>query len=141
LGLGWRVLYGPHSGNAPPVRGEVVSLQRKQTRKASLAESLMNVAIGYGIALASQIVVFPWFGINIPLSSNIAIGLIFTVLSISHTALFIAAARFRDDASLRPDAVHGGFRWLKNTISKVTGTKIIGPFFAANVNLGGSGAY
>jgi len=37
--------------------------------------------------------------------------------------------------------VHGGFRWLKNTISKVTGTKIIGPFFAANVKLGGSGAY
>jgi hypothetical protein len=58
---------------------------RKQTRKASLAESLMNVAIGYGIALASQIVVFPWFGINIPLSSNIAIGLIFTVVSIGRS--------------------------------------------------------
>jgi hypothetical protein len=59
-----------------------MSEQRKQTRKASLAESLMNVAIGYGIALASQIIAFPWFGINIPLSSNIAIGLIFTVVSI-----------------------------------------------------------
>jgi hypothetical protein len=54
----------------------------KQTRKASLAESLMNVAIGYGIALASQIVVFPWFGINVPFSSNLTIGLIFTVVSI-----------------------------------------------------------
>ena len=59
--------------------------QRKQTRKASLAESLMNVAFGYGIALASQIVVFPWFGISIPLSSNIAIGLIFTAVSIGRS--------------------------------------------------------
>jgi hypothetical protein len=57
--------------------------QRKQTRKASLAESLMNVAIGYGVALASQIIVFPWFGINIPLSSNIAIGLIFTAVALA----------------------------------------------------------
>jgi hypothetical protein len=59
--------------------------QRKQTRKASLAESLMNVAIGYGVALASQIIVFPWFGIYIPLSSNIAIGLIFTAVSIGRS--------------------------------------------------------
>jgi hypothetical protein len=62
---------------------EHASKQRKQTRKASLAESLMNVAFGYGIALASQIVVFPWFGINIPLSSNIAIGLIFTAVALA----------------------------------------------------------
>jgi hypothetical protein len=57
----------------------------KQTRKASLVESFLNVAIGYGIALASQIIVFPWFGINIPLSSNIAIGVIFTVVSIGRS--------------------------------------------------------
>lgn len=59
--------------------------QRKQTRRGSLAESLMNVAIGYGTALAAQIIVFPWFGINIPLSSNIAIGLIFTAVSIARS--------------------------------------------------------
>ncbi len=48
--------------------------QKKQTRKASLVETLLNTELGYGVALASQIIVFPWFGINIPLSSNIAIG-------------------------------------------------------------------
>jgi hypothetical protein len=62
-----------------------MSAQQKQTRKASLAESLMNVAIGYGVALASQIIVFPWFGIIIPLSSNILIGIIFTVVSIGRS--------------------------------------------------------
>jgi hypothetical protein len=62
-----------------------MSAQRKQTRKGSLAESLMNVVIGYGTALTAQIIVFPWFGINIPLSSNIAIGLIFTAVSIARS--------------------------------------------------------
>jgi hypothetical protein len=57
--------------------------QRKQTRKASMVETLLNTALGYGVALSAQIVVFPWFGINIPLSSNIAIGVIFTIVSIA----------------------------------------------------------
>lgn len=57
--------------------------QRKQTRKASLVETLLNTALGYGVALSAQIIVFPWFGINIPLSSNILIGVIFTVVSIA----------------------------------------------------------
>jgi hypothetical protein len=54
----------------------------KQTKRASLAESLLNVAIGYGVALISQIVVFPWFGIHVGLSANVAIGGVFTVISI-----------------------------------------------------------
>ncbi|MBY9045458.1 DUF7220 family protein, partial [Pseudomonas fluorescens] len=57
--------------------------QAKQTRKASLIETLLNTALGYGVALLAQIVVFPWFGIHVPLSSNIAIGMIFTVVSIA----------------------------------------------------------
>lgn len=56
--------------------------QRKQTRKASLVEAILNVAIGYGVALAAQIIVFPWFGIRIGLTENLLIGLIFTVVSI-----------------------------------------------------------
>ncbi len=60
-------------------------MSTKQTRKASLAESLLNVAIGYGVALASQIIVFPWFGIRVSLADNIAIGLIFTIISIGRS--------------------------------------------------------
>lgn len=67
-----------------PAAGQV-TMPRKQTRKGSLAESLMNVAIGYGTALAAQIVVFPWFGIDIPLSSNIEIALFFTAVSIGRS--------------------------------------------------------
>ena len=56
-----------------------------QTRWQSFLESCINVAIGYGVALLSQILVFPLFGIHIPLSSNIAIGAIFTVISIARS--------------------------------------------------------
>lgn len=48
----------------------------KQTRAASLAESLANVAVSYVLSVAATAVVLPrMFGIFIPLSSNLAIGL------------------------------------------------------------------
>lgn len=53
-----------------------------QTKTHSLIESLTNVAIGYVVALLSQIVVFPMFNIYVPLSDNLLIGLWFTVISI-----------------------------------------------------------
>lgn len=53
-----------------------------QSKKASFVESLVNVAIGYLVALGSQIVVFPLFGIHIPFKDNILIGLWFTAISI-----------------------------------------------------------
>lgn len=56
-----------------------------QTKKHSLIESLANVAIGYGVALASQLLIFPQYGVNLPLSDNIAIGLWFTVISIARS--------------------------------------------------------
>lgn len=48
-----------------------------QSRLQSLIESCVNVAIGYGVALTSQILVFPWFGLHVPLSANLQIGAIF----------------------------------------------------------------
>lgn len=53
-----------------------------QSRTQSAIESCLNVIIGYAVALASQLTIFPMFGINIPLSDNIAIGAWFTVISI-----------------------------------------------------------
>lgn len=53
-----------------------------QTRAHSAVESVSNVAIGYGVAIASQLAVFPMFGIHIPLSDNLAIGAWFTAISL-----------------------------------------------------------
>ena len=54
----------------------------KQSRRMSLVESLFNVAIGYIVAVATQIAVFPLFGLEVSLSDNLTIGGLFTVVSI-----------------------------------------------------------
>lgn len=53
-----------------------------QTRVGSLIESLMNIAIGYFVALLSQLAIFPMFGIHVSLSTNLWIGAWFTVISL-----------------------------------------------------------
>ena len=54
----------------------------KQSRLMSLVESLANVLVGYGVAVLTQVLVFPLFGLAVTLSENLLIGLIFTAVSI-----------------------------------------------------------
>lgn len=58
-----------------------------QSRLQSLFEALANVVLGYGVALGAQLLVFPLFGIHLPLASNLAIGVIFTVVSLIRSYL------------------------------------------------------
>ena len=53
-----------------------------QSRRASLLESAANIAIGYGVAVAAQVVIFPLFGMDVPLGDNLLIGGLFTVVSL-----------------------------------------------------------
>lgn len=53
-----------------------------QSKTHSIIESLTNVAVGYIVALISQILVFPLYGINVPITTNLMIGLWFTIISI-----------------------------------------------------------
>jgi hypothetical protein len=48
----------------------------------SLVESLVNVLVGYGVAVATQMAVFPLFGLAVTVTENLLIGLIFTAVSI-----------------------------------------------------------
>lgn len=57
-------------------------INKMQTKKQSFFESLTNVAIGYIIAVSSQIIIFPLFNIYIPITDNFLIGFYFTVISI-----------------------------------------------------------
>lgn len=58
-----------------------------QSRLGSFIESLANVVLGYGVAVGAQILIFPLFGVVIPLSSNLAIGIIFTLVSLVRSYL------------------------------------------------------
>ena len=55
----------------------------QQSRLMSLAESVTNVVIGYVLAIATQIVVFPWFGIETGLAEHLTIGLAFVGVSLA----------------------------------------------------------
>lgn len=54
-----------------------------QSRLESLIETVMNTAIGYGVALLSQLLVFPMVGIHVSLTTNLVIGAWFTMISIA----------------------------------------------------------
>ena len=54
-----------------------------QTRCMSLLESVTNVVVGYVLAIITQIVVFPLFGIVTDLKQHLAIGLAFVVVSLA----------------------------------------------------------
>jgi hypothetical protein len=48
----------------------------------SLIEAVTNVVVGFAVALLTQIIVFPLFGIAVSLGENLAIGVLFTLASI-----------------------------------------------------------
>ena len=54
----------------------------KQSRTMSLVEAVTNVVVGYVLAIATQIVVFPWFGIETGLAEHLTIGLAFVCVSL-----------------------------------------------------------
>ena len=58
-----------------------------QSRTMSAAESVANVAIGFGIALATQVVVFDALKIPVSLEQNLWIGVVFTVVSLIRSYL------------------------------------------------------
>ena len=53
-----------------------------QSRRMSLIEAIANVVLGYALAVATQIVAFPWFGLHPSLGENLALGGIFTAISL-----------------------------------------------------------
>jgi hypothetical protein len=53
-----------------------------QSRHLSFIEAVTNVVVGYALAVATQIVVFPWFDLNPNLGENLALGLVFTAISL-----------------------------------------------------------
>jgi hypothetical protein len=55
----------------------------KQSKLMSMLETCLSTAIGFVVALTTQLLVFPLFGFSPPLSHNLLIGAIFTVVSVA----------------------------------------------------------
>ena len=73
---------------------------KKQSRRMSLVESIANVVVGFGIAVLTQIAVFPIFGLHVSLADNLVIGLIFTFVSIARS---FALRRMFEDFRVRAE--------------------------------------
>lgn len=57
----------------------------KQSKRMSLLESLINIAVGFSISLAAQVYFLPLLGVVIDLRQNLAFALIMTAISIARS--------------------------------------------------------
>jgi len=53
-----------------------------QTRLGSFVESVINVLIGFGVGVASQVFIFPLFDVHVSFWANMQMAVWFTVISI-----------------------------------------------------------
>jgi hypothetical protein len=81
----------------------------KQSRFMSLVESVANVIVGYGVAVVSQILIFPVFGLHTTLAENLKMGAVFTVVSIARSYVLrrlFEAIRMRAPSKQPPPSPH-----------------------------------
>jgi hypothetical protein len=67
----------------------------------SLVEAVTNVVVGFAVALLTQIIVFPLFALEVTLGENLAIGSLFTLVSLYRAYVLrrvFEAIRFRSAA-------------------------------------------
>lgn len=57
----------------------------KQSRSMSLVEAITNTIVGYVLAVATQLVVFPLFGLAVSVSAHLTIGLAFVAVSVARS--------------------------------------------------------
>lgn len=58
-----------------------------QSRWMSLLEAATNIVVGYCLAVLTQLVVFPLFGLRATFSENLLIGGVFTLISLVRSYL------------------------------------------------------
>ena len=73
----------------------------KQSRLMSLVEAITNVIVGYGVAVMTQILIFPIFGLHTTLAQNLQMGLLFTGVSIIRS--FLLRRLFEAIRAARPE--------------------------------------
>ena len=53
-----------------------------QSKRHSLAEAWVNIAIGFAINYFANLLIFPFFGFHISLQANFVMGLVYTGISL-----------------------------------------------------------
>lgn len=76
-----------------------------QSRWMSFLEAVTNIVVGYGLAVLTQIIVFPLFGFHASLGENLLLASLFTCISLVRSfairRLFNAAWMGCSDGSVK----------------------------------------
>ena len=64
---------------------DAIPAVHRQSRLMSFIEATANVAVGYGVAVVAQILIFPVFGLHTTLAQNLQMGALFMVVSIARS--------------------------------------------------------
>lgn len=81
----------------------------KQSRLMSLLEAIANVIVGYSVAVVTQILIFPIFGLHTTLGHNLAMAGMFTGVSLIRSYLLRRAFEaFRGSSRSGDRGGHGG---------------------------------
>jgi len=56
-----------------------------QSKTESFIESSINIGIGYVISMGAQLLLFPLYGIDISFTTNLWLGLWFTIISLARS--------------------------------------------------------
>ena len=55
------------------------------TRRRDIVESATNVTVGYALAVGTQVVAFPWFGLEADPVEHLGLGAIFVGVSLARS--------------------------------------------------------
>ena len=80
----------------------------KQSRAMSLVEAITNVLVGYVLAIATQLLVFPLFGIETAMQEHLTIGLAFVVVSLVRGYVLRRLFDHLGKTGVRPDTPDHG---------------------------------
>lgn len=68
-----------------------------QSKRMSLIEATVNVIIGYWVAVVSQALIFPYFGLYTSFEQNMKIGFIFTLISLLRSYILRRVFNYLED--------------------------------------------
>jgi predicted DNA-binding transcriptional regulator AlpA len=76
----------PQAANeAAPPKAAAAPVVVGQSKKGSMAEAWMNIAIGFTINYIANLCIFPLFGFHISLEANFLMGVIYTGISLARS--------------------------------------------------------
>ncbi|MGE3718082.1 MAG: hypothetical protein AB7G07_06770 [Bauldia sp.] len=77
-----------------------------QSRSMSLVEAITNTIVGYVLAILTQLVVFPLYGLEVTAAGHLTIGVAFVAMSLTRSYFFRRLfERLRSSASSRTSEV------------------------------------